>query len=229
MTIVLDKVVPWGRSFKEYTGMFNLTENELRLDILGCGDGPASFNAEMHQRGRRVLSCDPIYQFTSQQIERRIAETYDLVLEQTQQNVDTFIWTTIGSLEELGRVRMHAMQRFLGDYQRGKKEGRYLAASLPQLPFRERQFDLALCSHFLFLYSNQLSLDFHRDSIAEMCRAATEVRIFPLLDLEGNFSPYVDAVVQELRRAGYNVEIRRVPYEFQRGGNEMMRVRENSK
>ncbi|MCP4537943.1 MAG: SAM-dependent methyltransferase [Chloroflexi bacterium] len=229
MTIVLDKIVPWGRSFKEYAGIFDLTETELGLDILGCGDGPASFNAEMHQRGCRVLSCDPIYQFTSQQIERRIAETYDLVLEQTQQNVDAFIWTAIGSLEELGCVRMSAMQRFLADYEQGKKEGRYLAASLPQLPFQERRFGLALCSHFLFLYSNRLSLDFHRAAIEEMCRVAAEVRIFPLLDLEGNVSPHLDAVVQELRQTGHSVEIRRVPYEFQRGGNEMMRVWENSK
>ena len=225
MAMVLDQVVPWGRSLKEYAGMFNLTENELGLYILGCGDGPASFNAEMRQRGRRVLSCDPVYQFTTQQIERRIAETYHLVLEQAQQNVDAFIWTTIGSLEELGRIRMRAMQRFLADYERGKQEGRYLAASLPQLPFREGRFDLALCSHFLFLYSNRLSLDFHWAAIEEMCRVATEVRVFPLLDLEGNVSPHLDAVVQELGQAGTSVEIRRVPYEFQRGGNEMMQIR----
>ena len=225
MAIVLNQVVPWGRSFKEYAGMFNLTENELDLDILGCGDGPASFNAEMHQRGRRMISCDPIYQFNARQIEGRITETYHLVLEQAQQNVDTFIWTTIRSLQELGRIRMRAMQRFLADYEQGKKEGRYLAASLPQLPFRERRFDLALCSHFLFLYSNWLSLDFHQAAIEEMCRVATEVCVFPLLDLEGNISPHVDTVARELRRAGYSVEIRRVPYEFQRGGNEMIQIR----
>ena len=162
MTFALDEIVPWGRSLDEYAGMFGLTEADLSGHILGCGDGPASFNAEMHQCGRRMISCDPIYQFTGQQIERRIAETYHLVLEQAQQNADTFIWTTIGSLQELGRIRMRAMQRFLTDYEQGRKEGRYLAASLPQLPFRERRFDLALCSHFLFLYSNWLSLDFHQ-------------------------------------------------------------------
>ena len=207
--------------------MFDLSEDELRLHILECGDGPASFNAEMHQHGRQVLSCDPIYQFSARKIERRIAETYPLVLEQTHQNVNTFVWDTIGSLQELGRVRMCAMRRFLADYEQGKKEGRYLAASLPWLPFPERRFDLALCSHFLFLYSNRLSLDFHHDAIKEMCRVAAEVRVFPLLDLEGNVSPYVNTIVQELRQAGYNVEIQRVPYEFQRGGDEMMRVWES--
>ena len=43
----LDKVVPWGRSFDEYQRMFALTENDLGLKIVGCGDGPANFNAEV--------------------------------------------------------------------------------------------------------------------------------------------------------------------------------------
>jgi len=37
-------------------------------------------------------------------------------------------------------------------------------------------------------------------------------------------SPYVGAVVRDLKRMGHAVEIREVPYEFQRGGNRMMRV-----
>ena len=42
MSFTLEKVVPWGRSFDEYTAMFSLTETELEKHILGCGDGPAS-------------------------------------------------------------------------------------------------------------------------------------------------------------------------------------------
>ena len=41
----LDQVVPWGRSFDEYRRMFALTDADLSRVILGCGDGPASFNA----------------------------------------------------------------------------------------------------------------------------------------------------------------------------------------
>jgi hypothetical protein len=47
----LDEIVPWGRSLAEYQLMFSLTEADLSRDILGCGDGPASFNAEMTDRG----------------------------------------------------------------------------------------------------------------------------------------------------------------------------------
>ncbi len=46
----LDQVVPWGRSFDEYRNMFALADTDLRSKILGCADGPESFNAEATQR-----------------------------------------------------------------------------------------------------------------------------------------------------------------------------------
>jgi hypothetical protein len=58
-----------------------------------------------------------------------------------------------------------------------------------------------------------------------MCRVAGEVRVFPLLALEGERSPFVDDHVGDLKEAGYRVTIEKVPNEFQRGGNEMLRVR----
>ena len=38
-------IIPWGRSFDEYLDMFDLSEDDLARDIVGVGDGPASFNA----------------------------------------------------------------------------------------------------------------------------------------------------------------------------------------
>jgi hypothetical protein len=221
----LDQVVPWGRSFDEYRRMFALTEAELRLRIVGCGDGPASFNAEATRRGARVISCDPIYRWETVEIRDRIAATYDQILDQTRLNAEEFIWDSIRSVEELGQVRMAAMQGFLDDYGPGKIQGRYVDAELPSLPFSDGSFDLALCSHFLFLYSSQLGAAFHRSAIQEMCRVASEVRIFPLLALGGRRSPYVDVNVDHFRHSGCDVSIENVPYEFQRGGNQMMRIR----
>ena len=221
----LDQIVPWGRSFDEYRRMFSLSDSDLRLNILGCGDGPAGFNAEATRRGDNVISCDPIYQFTTVEIRGRIAATYDQILNQTRENTDDFVWTTITSVEELGRVRMEAMRTFLDDFDAGKAEGRYVDAGLPSLPFTDAAFDLALSSHFLFLYAEQLGEDFHRAAITELCRVAREVRIFPLLALGGKPSPCVKLVADQARAAGHDVVIERVPYEFQRGGNEMMRVR----
>jgi hypothetical protein len=51
------------------------------------------------------------------------------------------------------------MKIFLDDYKAGRAEGRHLVAALPELPFNDREFDLCLCSHLLFLYSAQLSAD----------------------------------------------------------------------
>ncbi len=221
---VLEKVVPWGRSYSDYLNMFHLTEQDLKGNILGCGDGPSSFNSEMNKRGCQVISCDPLYQLSRKEIQQNIRESYNKILKQASLNMENFIWDTFKTIEELGEDRVKAMNIFLADYDLGKKEKRYLAEGLPDLPFPSKQFDLVLCSHLLFIYTKQLSLDFHINSIKEMCRVAREVRIFPLIDLTLNRSPYVDAVLSEFYRLGIEVKIEKVSYEFHRGGNEMMRI-----
>jgi len=224
MAFSLDQIVPWGRSFDEYAGMFGLTEADLCGRILGCGDGPASFNAEAAQRGYRVVSCDPIYQFSAAQIERRVYETRDTILAEVRPYVDTYNWDTFGSPERLGKVRMASMRTFLADYERGRREGRYVNARLPVLPFPDKTFDLALCSHLLFLYSDHLLLEFHRAAIAEMCRVAQEVRIFPLLDLGSQKSVHLEPITSELQTTGYEASCVQVDYEFQKGANTFLSI-----
>lgn len=220
----LDKVVPWGRSFDEYARMFSLTVDDLAGRIVGCADGPACFNALATQRGTRVVSCDPIYAFSTAEIRSRIMATSDDIIEQTRRNQHEFVWASIASPDELLDARMQAMELFLADYDTGKAEGRYVTAELPLLPFEDRSFDLAVCSHFLFLYSQQLGEVFHHTSIKELCRVANEVRIFPLLALGGIGSSYVSPIAHAFRQLGHTVSIERVPYEFQRGANKMMRI-----
>jgi hypothetical protein len=205
--------------------MFALSNDDLTLRILGCGDGPASFNVEATRRGVAVTSCDPIYHWDAAHIRERILATYDQIIDQTRRNSGEFVWSSIRSVDDLGHVRMAAMEAFLSDYSQGRADGRYIEAELPKLPFADRSFDLALCSHLLFLYSVQLGEEFHRESLRELCRVAQEVRVFPLLALGGQRSPYVDRSLADLRESGHEVSIERVPYEFQRGGNEMARIR----
>jgi len=224
MSFTLENVVPWGRSFGEYVEMFALSDTDLEQRILGCGDGPASFNAALSRQGGRVLSVDPLYRFSTEDIRKRIRATHAEVLGQARKNTDAFTWTRIKNVDELGRLRMAAMTEFLSDYPLGSAQGRYLAGELPHLPFVEREFDLALCSHLLFLYSEQLSADFHIASIRELCRVANEVRVFPLLELGARISRHLEAVIAGLTAEGYAVTIVTVPYEFQRGGNQMMQV-----
>ena len=224
MSFKLEHIVPWGRSFDEYVAMFALSETDLRLRLLGCGDGPASFNALLTRRGGRAVSVDPLYRFSLKDVRKRINATYADVMEQTRKNKHQFIWTTIKSVDELGRIRTAAMAEFLSDYPQGFKQGRYVKGELPHLPFTDGKFDLAVCSHLLFLYSEQLSEDFHVASIRELCRVADEVRVFPLLELGAKRSRHLQGVVERLSRRGYSVTICPVSYEFQRGGNQMMRI-----
>ncbi|MGE5656572.1 MAG: SAM-dependent methyltransferase [Actinomycetota bacterium] len=225
MGLKLEKVVPWGRSLHEYLSMFHLTARECQLQILDCAGGPSSFNVEMTRQGNQVLSCDPIYQFSPEEISQRIQETYHVIVEGVKAHSDSYLWLNFESPEQLGQVRMATMQQFLEDLPVGLTEGRYLTAELPVLPFAERQFDLALCSHFLFTYSDHFSEQFHLKSIQELCRVAQEVRIFPLLNISGELSPLLSPLLQTLTEQGYSLEIEAVEYEFQKGGNQMLRVR----
>jgi len=225
MGFTLDQIVPWGRSFDEYLQMFALTADELNDTHLDCAGGPAGFNAVMARRGRSVISCDPIYQFSASQIRDRIRETYPVILEQLRNNSGDYVWTKMRSPEHLGDIRMGAMDEFLADFPRGVAAGRYIGAELPHLPFNSNQFDRALCSHFLFSYSDRLSEDFHRQSILELCRVAREVRLFPLITISGETPPFLESLIAELARSGYTADIRTVPYQFQIGGNRMLNIR----
>jgi hypothetical protein len=224
MSFTLENIVPWGRPFDEYVAMFGLSPEDLDRRILGCADGPAAFNAEMNVQGRHVVSVDPIYDFTEEEIRSRVTETFPVIMDQLYKNLDDYVWTYISSPEELGARRMAALETFLEDFPAGKEESRYVTGDLLQLPFRESRFDLVLCSHFLFLYSEQLSADFHCRAVDEMLRVADEVRLFPLLTLGGQEPAYLDNVCRHLNGLGRKIEIVKVDYEFQRGGDRMLRI-----
>lgn len=144
MGFTLDKVVPWGRSYDEYASMFGLTEAGLGLRIIGCGDGPAEFNSVLTKRGGNIVSIDPIYIFDAEQIRGRISETYRTVMSQMLKNQNDYVWEAIPSVEQLGNLRMSAMEAFLADFDAGKQENRYIAGELPSLPFENGKFDIAL-------------------------------------------------------------------------------------
>ena len=160
--------------------MFNLSEGDLARDIVGVGDGPASFNALMHQRGTPIVSVDPIYRYSEAELRQRIQDTYDDVIAQARQNRDKFVWTHIASVDELAEIRMQAMEMFCRDFESGKQQGRYIDASLPDLPFPDGHFDLVLSAHLLFFYSANRDSVFHLNGIRELLRIGTEVRIFPI-------------------------------------------------
>lgn len=178
MSMQLDQVVPFGRSLDEYRLMFSF-RGGLGEAIIGIADGPASFNAEMHALGKRVVSVDPLYAFSGADIEQRFYAVVDDTIRQGTSTPDDWVWSYHHSADHLRDNRVQALRQFVTDFETGRAEGRYATGALPQLDFTRDQFDLALCSHFLFLYSDHFPYAFHRAAIAEMLRVAAEVRIFP--------------------------------------------------
>jgi hypothetical protein len=126
-------VVPRGRSLDEYARIFDLTPRYLRGRILDCGGGPASFNAEATAAGHRIVSCDPLYRHSADDIRRRAEESSGALLENARAHRDRFVWREIRSPDHPGEVRMAAMGRFLADYPSGLAEGRYRTGKLPYL------------------------------------------------------------------------------------------------
>ena len=219
----LNSVVPWGRNIDEYREMFCLTDEDMKKNIAGFGDGPAAFNVQALKQGYHATSFDPIYAFSAEQIRRRIEETRITVMQQTRENAEHYNWTKIKSPDELEKRRMQAMEMFLADYEKGKAEKRYICHSMPdRLDLDDDYFDLGLSSHFLFMYAD-LGLDFHINAIRSMLRVCREVRIFPTVDLNGNESGLVPKVA-EYFKGKYSVSILPTSYDFQKGGNMLLTI-----
>jgi hypothetical protein len=220
----LGEAVPWGRNRVEYLAFFDLMTLTPGTAILDCAGGPSSFNGEMTRLGYKVVSADPIYGTAKSAIAARIAASRQAIMAGLRQAQHRFVWRDFGTPEGLEATRLSAMKHFLEDYEDGLAEGRYLAAALPDLPFESGAFDLALSSHFLFTYSARFDREFHLNAVLEMARVARELRIFPLLDLDGEASAHVAPLRRALQARGFETEIRRVAYEFQKGGDEMLRI-----
>src|SRR6478672_7509755 len=135
----LSEVIPWGRSFDEYRLMFGLSQRDLAGRVLGCGDGPASFNSEATAKCFSVTSCDPIYAFSAEEIRQRVEDCYEVVISQVRLNPEGIKWEFFHDPDHLGQARLTAMRAFLSDFEKGKSEARYVAASLPSLPFTDGQ------------------------------------------------------------------------------------------
>lgn len=224
LTFAINNVYPWGRNREEYLRMFDLTNDEFASQpILDCAGGPSSFNAESTRAGWNVISADPLYQFSAAEIRRRIDDTHENLACEVLKKNERYSWRSIGTPEDLIRVRMDAMNNFLEDYEAGLAEQRYRNLSLPELPFADGEFRLALMSHFLFLYEAH-DLDFHIASLTELLRVAREVRAFPLVNLPGDTCQHLLPVWNHFRQRGVTTELIPVNYEVQRGASIMLRL-----
>lgn len=228
MAMQLDQVVPFGRSLDEYVTLFNLSATDLQTSILSVGDGPASFNAEGTRLGYRIQSIDPLYMFSATQIKARFDAVANNIIDQIKRTPEDWVWTYHTSPAALRQHREQVITLFCNDFEAGKTEGRYAVGELPHLQYPDGEFDLGLSSHLLFLYSDHFDTDFHIQSLTEMLRVCREVRVFPLLTLMLQRSPHLEPVITYLTQQGYHCEIESVPYELQKGGNQMLKITRRS-
>ncbi|MGK2739536.1 hypothetical protein ACSHT0_01455 [Tepidicaulis sp. LMO-SS28] len=216
-------IAPWGRRLREYRAFFVLDEAALSRPVLDVGAGPSSFVAEVTAAGGRAVAADPLYTLANDAIAGRFEETVPLMRAAMQEARERFNWNTYGSATALEALRREALGLFLKD--RARAQERYVAGALPALPFAEKQFGIALVSHLLFLYGDDLDFAFHIAAIKELARVAEEVRIFPLFNLDGRPSSHLPCVVKHLRAEGYACAEVRVHFEFQLGARTMLQVK----
>ena len=219
-------VVPWGRSAAEYEAFFALSDIPPSARVLDCGAGPASFAAEWGTRGRFVVAADPVYRFSCEKIAADFEVTAGRMLDGMCNAYGRFRWEYYGSPENVVQRRRNSLAAFIADFQPRAEPSRYVAASLPELPFQSKSFEAVLCSHLLFLYTEKLNRDTHLASLREMLRVGREVRIFPLLDMNGQPSAHLEFVVCTLQESA-RVEIVPVPFEFRSGDSKMLRLTSN--
>lgn len=221
----LDRVVFIGRTFEEYNNMFDLHMEELvGKRILDCPGGACSFTAHGSRLGLDITASDITYDHKPDDLERKGLQDIRHAMETIERAKSNYVWDYYGDVEGLSRHRHQALQDCV-QHMRELPE-RYVAAVLPELPFHDEQFDLVLSAHFLFMYSDRLDYDFHKQTIQELLRVASEeVRIFPLTDLTGSRYDHLDRLIHELEAEGLVVTENKVPYEFMRNGSTLLSIR----
>ena len=225
--IELDRVVLLGRTLKEYSAYFQLSEADLRSGrILDVGAGVSSFCAEAATLGCDVTAADPIYDLSLDAIAERSRADLANVLDQLPDVQHKYNWTFYRDPDELARYRTIARELFLKDYSTNRE--RYVTTSLPSTGFADREFNLVLVSYFLFLYDDLLDYDFHKRSILELARIAQrEVRIYPLANLRGMKSVFVESLTRDPDCAALAFTIIKSDFEFLKNANEMLIIRQN--
>jgi hypothetical protein len=211
----LPRIVFFGRTAEEYARIWKLSLADLAgLRILDCPCGPASFIGACHDAGIDAIGLKDIEDTMA------AIESSDAGLASS----DPETWTA---------EKHQALEHFLVDFRRhgpggDADDGRYVAASLPNLPFADQSFDMAFSAHLLFSYasvengglvesSKALDLAFHLDAVTELARVTRqELRLFPAVIMasdEGGPHPWVDPIRDRLRSLGFEVRMESSDYD----------------
>lgn len=226
MTLQLENVVITGRTFEEYSSFFDLKIEELKgKKVLDCPSGASSFVSTLRQNDIDVIGVDLLYEFDKDAIEVQGYKTIEKIYQDISW-MDAYKMDFYKTKENHRNHRETALKTFVQDYNKTN----YIFVKLPNLPFENKEFHIALSSHLLFTYDNMFDYEFHKNSILEMLRVSKEVRIFPLVDFknsrvleEKNFSPFVYQIIDELSK-DFKCEIMKVDFEFQPRANYYLKI-----
>jgi len=225
--IELPSISFFGRSLAEYAQFFALDLAALKgRDVLDVAAGPASFAAEACARKINAVAVDPLYAERPDALAARIARDYDAMFAQMRAKRRLYRLKSFPSIDAAELDCRGAAQRFLADYGTHFIHNRYVAGSLPRLPFFDGTFDVVLCAHLLFTYAARFDFDWHLAAGRELVRvSAGEVRLHPLCGFDGKPLPWLPRLRREWRAGGIASEIVAVDYEFFAGANSMLVLR----
>ncbi|SES45355.1 SAM-dependent methyltransferase [Psychrobacillus sp. OK032] len=221
----LERIVFIGRTFEEYLDMFLLSEEELQgKKILDCPAGACSFTAIGNKLGLDVTACDIAYYHSGEDLKNKGLHDIEHAMEHMQKAKNNYKWDYFNDIEGLRNHRLSALQDCTNDMR--EYNGRYIPVTLPSLPFKNAEFDMLLSAHFLFMYADRLDYQFHIETLNELLRVSKEeIRIFPLVDLEGKRYEHLDKIISYLANVSCTVEEVKVPYEFQINANSMLKIK----
>lgn len=223
--IDLNRIVFIGRTFEEYMSMFSLSVSELKEKrVLDCPSGACSFTAIANQIGADVTGCDIAYAHNVSDLKQKGLEDIHHAMRFVESEKTNYVWDYFKNIEELKKERLKALDQCCEDM--SLHPDRYVPATLPRLPFKDGEFDMTLSAHFLFMYADRLPLEFHLATIKEFLRVTNdEIRMFPIVDVNGQRYKDLDEVKKFLLQEGCQIEEVKVPYEFQRNAHSMLKIK----
>lgn len=218
-------IIVTARPFDEYAAMFNLTDDDLLAGpVLDCPAGASGFAAGARARGADVTAVDPEYRVPHDDLMFRARRDTEFGNRYVRDTEDTYAWGFFRDVDDHLARRMAALDAF--DADRRAHPDRYVAGALPDLPFEDGAFHLAVSSHLLFVYPDHFGYDDHVRCLRGLLRVVThEVRIFPLVDTTTAAWPHLERLRDDLEAVGVASEVRPVDYEFIRRGDEMLVLR----
>jgi SAM-dependent methyltransferase len=193
-----------GRALAEYEQSFALDVPALKgRDVLDVGAGPSSFTAEAAARRIDAVAVDPRYGDPGGSLRAQVEQDYARAGARARTPTRPFRPSGFPWSAAVAPDRRGAAERFLQDYETHFVHGRYVAGSLPQLPFFDGTFDLVLCGHLLFTAPARFGFDWHVAACRELVRVSADtVRIYPLCALDGRTYPGLARLRRELRATG---------------------------